>query len=59
MKEQPDAGTLKDLAKKTESFLQTIYEGGGKKAIAKATGTRQAYGSRTHCLPHRQRHGFY
>jgi acetyl-CoA carboxylase carboxyltransferase component len=35
MKEQPSGGGLKDLVKKTESRLQTIYEGGGKKAVAK------------------------
>src|SRR3954471_23874848 len=35
MKEQTPATTLKNLVQKTETYLQTIKEGGGKKAIAK------------------------
>ena len=35
MKEQTPAVSLKNLVQKTETYLQTIKEGGGKKAIAK------------------------
>ncbi len=35
MNERIRTATLKDLVAKTETYLQTIYEGGGKKAIAK------------------------
>lgn len=35
MKEQPTTKSLKSLVHQTETYLQTIYEGGGPKAIAK------------------------
>jgi hypothetical protein len=35
MNGKPAAASLHDLAQQTKTYLQTIYEGGGKKAVAK------------------------